>query len=353
MKKITSHIKSTETHKKSLIKYVLCGVLAIVVICAIGVGWVASQAYKDFSGNDVKIIIPENVTESQFKDLIISAVGEDYGNSILRLWKLRDGNLKKATGCYVIRHGDKAWSVVNRLRTGTQTPVTLTYNNIRLLPQLASMIEDRLGVDSVEFLSSCEKVLGDKGFEKAEYIACFLPDSYEFYYNVNPDTLVSRLSLSAQRFWTDQRKAKAKKLGLTPVQVITLASIVEEETAKPDERPVVARLYLNRLDKGMKLQADPTVKFAIGDFSIKRVLSSMLEVSSPYNTYMHEGLPPGPIRMVDKNTIDAVLDAPEHDYIYMCARADGSGTHSFAKDYDTHLVNARAYQSYLDSKNIR
>ena len=164
---------------------------------------------------------------------------------------------------------------------------------------------------------------------------------------------MSQVADSYKRFWTDERRAKARKLGLTPVGVATLASIVEEETAKADERPRVARLYLNRLNKGIKLQADPTVKFAIGDFAIRRISGRMLKTPSPYNTYIVVGLPPGPIRLVETATIDGVLDAPQHPYIYMCAKEDFSGYHNFATDYKSHIANARRYQAELNKRNIR
>jgi len=156
-----------------------------------------------------------------------------------------------------------------------------------------------------------------------------------------------------EKFWTDERKAQATSQGITPDQAVTLASIVEEETSKADERGKVARLYLNRLQHGMRLQADPTVKFALGDFSIRRLSVAMTQVQSPYNTYRVNGLPPGPIRLPEKATVDAVLTAPQHDYIYMCAKEDFSGYHNFATDYTTHMANARRYQAALNARGIK
>lgn len=155
------------------------------------------------------------------------------------------------------------------------------------------------------------------------------------------------------RFWTDDRREKARKLGLTPVEVATLASIVEEESAKPDEYPAIARLYMNRLKKGMLLQADPTVKYATGNFALRRITGEHLRTPSPYNTYLHPGLPPGPLRTPSKSTIDRVLSAPAHTYLYMCAKEDFSGYHNFASDYATHTANARRYQKELNRRGIK
>ena len=185
-------------------------------------------------------------------------------------------------------------------------------------------------------------------------IGCILlADSYQFFWDVSPENLIQHFDNYYKQFWNDERKAKATALGLTPDEVVILASIVEEETAKRDERGKVGRLYLNRLQKNMRLQADPTVKYAIGDFSIKRITEKMCAFDSPYNTYRVAGLPPGPIRLVEKQTIDAILDSKPHNYIYMCAKSDFSGYHDFAADYDTHIANAKRYQAELNKRNIK
>jgi UPF0755 protein len=165
--------------------------------------------------------------------------------------------------------------------------------------------------------------------------------------------VVNKLVDSRDAFWTTERRAAAKKMGLTPVEVAIVASIVEEESNKADERPLIARLYLNRYFIGMKLQADPTVKFAVGDFSLRRITGKHLTIDSPYNTYRNQGLPPGPIRIAEKTAMDAVLNAPQHSYLYMCAKEDFSGRHNFAEDYATHLQNARRYQDALNQRGIK
>ncbi len=183
-----------------------------------------------------------------------------------------------------------------------------------------------------EFLEACDSVLPKRGYRSGdEYTAAFLPDSYEFYWTASPYKVVSALADTRDRFWNEQRRSAARRLGLRPVEVAVVASIVEEETADDKERGTVARLYLNRLQKGMKLQADPTVKYALGDFTIRRILLRHLQVDSPYNTYMHAGLPPSPIAMPDRAAIEAVLDYEHHDYYYFCARAALDGYHEFAR----------------------
>ena len=247
-----------------------------------------------------------------------------------------------------------ALRVAQNLRKKRQTPVRFTFNNIRTLSQLAERAGMVMEFTPDEFLEACDSVLPKRGYRSGdEYTAAFLPDSYEFYWTASPYKVVSALADTRDRFWNEQRRSAARRLGLRPVEVAVVASIVEEETADDKERGTVARLYLNRLQKGMKLQADPTVKFAVGDFSLRRITARHLAVESPYNTYRVNGLPPGPIRIVDATTLDGVLDAPKNPYIYMCAREDFSGYHNFASDYSPHMANARRYQAELNKRNIR
>lgn len=218
---------------------------------------------------------------------------------------------------------------------------------------LAERIASKMEWGADDFIAACDSVLPAKGFRKAQYTAAFLPDTYEFFWTTDAVDVVRRLSDVRDAFWNDERRAKAASMGLNPVGVATLASIVEEETAKADERPKVARLYLNRLDRGMLLQADPTVKFALGNFGLRRIYNSHLAVDSPYNTYKYKGLPPGPIRVAERATLEAVLDAPKHNYIYMCAKEDFSGYHNFAADITAHNSNAARYHRALSARNIR
>lgn len=335
-------------------KKILIALTVIVVVIGAVAAWGYSIAFNRYDGPEpVRIYVPAGWTEQQLRDMLTSSLGADYGGDVYMLFAHRGGKMDKVIGSYVINPGDRAWSVSNRLRTGTQAPVQLTFNNVRTLPELAKRIAEKFAWTPEQFLAAADTVLPTLGYDSREqYMAAFAPDSYEFYWTTTPDKVVRTIAGYRDKFWNDSRLHKAKELGLTPVQVATLASIVEEETAKTDERGKVARLYLNRLGEGMKLQADPTVKFAVGNFALKRIGGNMLNTPSPYNTYHVNGLPPGPIRIVENATIDAVLNAPKHSYLYMCAKSDFSGYHDFASDYNTHLANARRYQSELNRRGI-
>lgn len=327
-------------------------VVALAVVAVAGAGAAYFYAGVGHKGNDTWVYIPGGSSEQAVRDSLASRLGADEGNRVGRLWSLMGSNPSTARGAYLVESGQPAWVTARNISRGRQTPVRVTWNNVRTLDQMAEAVADKLEFDSGSFMAACESVLAPQGFDEANYVAAFLPDTYEFYWGTQPEAVVEKMLDYRRKFWTDERVAKAKALGLTPEQVATVASIVEEETAKADERPKVARLYLNRIEKGMPLQADPTVKFAIGDFSIRRITHEMLRTESPYNTYRTQGLPPGPIRIASKRTIDAVLDAPHHDYLYMCAKEDFSGYHNFAVDYATHQANARRYQAELDRRNI-
>ena len=257
-------------------------------------------------------------------------------------------------GRYIIKKGMSNNELVNKLRSGSQDPIQLTFNNIRNLRELAQRVSEQLEPGKNEFyLKFSDPALQkENGFDKYTMAAMFIPNTYEFYWNTKPEKFMKRMHDEYEKFWTKSRMSKAEKIGLTQIQVITLASIVEEETLKNDEKPKIAGVYLNRLDIGMRLQADPTVVFAAGDFNIRRVLNKHKKIDSPYNTYKHGGLPPGPICLPDVSSIDAVLNYKKHKYVYFCAKADFSGYHSFAKTLSEHMKNARAYQKELNKRRI-
>ena len=258
------------------------------------------------------------------------------------------------TGRYAIEDGMTMPEIIRRLRSGSQTPLNLTFNNIRTMENLAGRLSSQLMVDSVSILNVLiDTSLAVKhGFNEHTFGAMFIPNTYEVYWDTSIDNLINRMKKEYEAFWNTQRREKAANLGLTPIEVTILASIVEEEATYADEYPVVAGLYINRLNKGMRLEADPTVKFAVGDASLRRILFKHLEVESPYNTYKIDGLPPGPIRIPSTTSIEATLSPTLHNYIFMCAKDDLSGRHNFAVTHAEHARNARAYQRALNERGI-
>ncbi|MDE6514328.1 MAG: endolytic transglycosylase MltG [Muribaculaceae bacterium] len=337
---------------KRKILIAVAAVLLIIVAGAYGAWRYLSSPYQ---GPDVAwVYLPHGSTRQALADSLKSALGDRTGSRVAAIY----GAVAKADaqlyGAYRIEPGTSAKAIAQRLVRHRQTPVRLTFNNVRTLPQLAERISSQMDFSAGEFLAAADSLLPAAGFKSAaQYPAAFLPDTYEFYWSTGAGPTVARLLEERNRFWNDSRRQKAAALGLTPVQAATLASIAEEETNNKAERAVVARLYLNRLHKGMKLQADPTVKFALGDFSLRRIRGEHLKVQSPYNTYNVAGLPPGPIRVADGATIDGLLNSQPHKWIYMCAKEDFSGTHNFAADYSAHMDNARRYQRALNSRGIK
>ncbi len=257
-------------------------------------------------------------------------------------------------GHYVIRSGMNNNSLIIMLRGGFQDAVRVTFHNIRTLEQLAGVLGHQLEPDSASFIAVMKDsaFIAQYGFDTATVIALFLPDTYDFYWNTSPRRFVKKMYREYKRFWNDDRQHKAEELGLTPLEVSILASIVQEEVLHDDEMPRVAGVYLNRLKKGMRLQADPTVMFAVNQEGRRRVLKKDLHIDSPYNTYRYAGLPPGPIRMPSKAAIDAVLNAEQHHYLYFCAKDDFSGYHNFARTLSEHNRNARLYRRALNKKRI-
>lgn len=262
--------------------------------------------------------------------------------------RLQSGALE---GAYRMKEGMSAMDVARKLTRRQQDPVRMTFGNVRLKEQLAGRMARPLMCDSASVLAAMLSpgFLEAAGLDEANIGTVFLPDTYEVYWNIDPARLMERMLAEYRRFWNESRQQKAQALGLTPREVSVLASIAEEETTGRQERGVVARLYWNRLQRGMLLQADPTVKFALGNFALRRILLSHLEVDSPYNTYRYAGLPPGPIRIVEKATIDTILNSQPNNYLYMCAKPDFSGSHNFATTLTEHNRNAEAYHAALNA----
>lgn len=327
---------------------------AIVALAVIALACAAPYFFIGAPSEGV-VKVRKGSTIDMIGDSVKAHVDETFAKRVVTMMNLMKAKVENREGAFRITSGMSPFTAARRIKNGVQDGIRFTFNNVRTLDEWA----DRWGETFMGNPNDMRKALKDSTvcakYEKTpQTIACLLmPDTYEFYWNITPEKMLDRMYDYYKDFWNSERKAKAEKLGLTPDEVATVASIVEEETSKADERGKVARLYLNRYQQGMRLQADPTVKYAIGDFSIKRITVPMTQVKSPYNTYMVDGLPPGPIRLPEKSTIDAVLNAPQHDYLFMCARADFSGYHDFTRDYASHLVNARNYQDALNSRGIK
>ena len=257
-------------------------------------------------------------------------------------------------GRYTVNPSMNLVELAKIFREGKMKTVNLVIRPLIGLEKLAALCGQKLEGDSSDFY----KILNDTafcqkyGFKKETIYAMVLPDTYNLYWHTEADELIIKMALEYQKYWNAERREKAKALGLSTIEVSILASIVSKETNKTDEMPVVAGLYLNRMQIGMPLQADPTIKFSLNEPGLRRVLKTHLSIESPYNTYINKGLPPGPICIASKQSIDCVLNATKHAYLYMCAKEDFSGYHNFAKDYNVHLQNAKRYQKALNKKGI-
>ena len=313
-----------------------------------------SRVYKSNCIDDKFLYIP---TGSDF-NAVIEILEKD--NLLVNTQSFRWLALKKNyqnhvyAGRYKIDSNMNNNDLINRLRSGYQEPVKLMFNSVRTRENLAGKISRQIEADSLELLELFynDSVINSFGLKQETITCIFLPNTYEFWWNTRAEGFVSRMHKEYKRFWNDNRMAKAEKLNLTKEDVVTLASIVDEETLYNNEMPRVAGVYINRLRKRMHLQADPTLKFAIGDFTIKRVLNVHKQIDSPYNTYKRYGLPPGPISIPSIAAIDAVLNYEQHSYIYFCAKPDFSGYHNFAKNLSQHNINARNYQRALNKERI-
>jgi UPF0755 protein len=299
-------------------------------------------------------IIPEGATYNQVVD---SLQAYDILNNYKAFhWVAKKKNYREAVkpGRYLLRIGMNTNEIVNKLRAGEQDPVNVTFNNARFNEDLAGKVSRYLQTDSLSILQlfSNQELIEKYGFTPETFRAMFIPNTYQFFWTTSADDFAERMKKEYDRFWNETRRKKAEEIGLSPVEVTILASIVQEETAKNDELGRVAGLYINRLQMGMPLQADPTVKYAVGDFSLRRILHVHLEVDSPYNTYKNAGLPPGPVNFPEVSAIDAVLNFEKHNYLYMAAKEDFSGYHNFARTLAEHNRNAIKYRAALDKMKI-
>jgi UPF0755 protein len=268
--------------------------------------------------------------------------------------RLKDYDKQVKAGRYRIKSDMTNGELINQLLLGLQEPTKITFNNIRTPQQLAGKITENIEIDSAVFANALlqPEVANDYGFDTIDFYTMFLPDTYEVYWNISTTSLIDKMYREHQKFWNDERLARADSIGLSPKEVTILASIVQAETLYDEESPKVAGVYMNRLRKNIALQADPTLIFALNDYSIKRVLNEHKTIDSPYNTYKYRGLPPGPINLPSKANLEAVLNYENHNFYYFCAKEDFSGYHAFASSLREHINNARRYQRALNKARI-
>jgi UPF0755 protein len=331
-------------------------IFGLLILIAVIIGYyIRNTAFKPIELEETVYIYIEPSTKY---DEVVDQIKKQVNLPSEKFFKIISEKMKYPetikTGRYAIRDGMTIPEIIRMLRSGNQSAVKLTFNNMRTNENLAGRISNQLMLDSVELLNVLkdETKLEVLGFDTNTIAAMFIPNTYEVYWDTSIDNLMNRMKKEYTSFWNESRKDKAKEIGLSPIEVSILASIVEEEATYSDEYSIVAGLYLNRLKRGQRLEADPTIKFALNDFSLRRILYKHLEVESPYNTYRNEGLPPGPIRIPSIKGIDATLSPQDHKYLFMCAKEDLSGRHNFATTHAEHLRNAARYQRALNERKI-
>lgn len=339
-------------NKKNIIITIILGVCVLVGIACL-------LFYKTFFAENVKnrevtVIVPPGADFEQVMDTLRKyevLKSEESFRKTAEALKYKTIRIGK----YDISGCKTNLDLVRLLRRGQHYPVKFTFNNTRTVDQFVEKVGNKFFFEPEELsaLLKDRDYMQQFGLSDTTAVCLFIPNTYEIYYDITAEDFLNRMSEYYRQFWTDNRKNTAEEIGLTPVQVATLASIVEEENMRPSEKAIIAGLYMNRLNKGMLLQSDPTVKFALGDFARKRILNADLQVDSPYNTYKYKGLPPGPIRIPEASTMDSVLHYRHHNYLYMCAKEDFSGYHNFTASADEHARNAARYRAALNARNIK
>jgi len=305
--------------------------------------------------DDFYLHIPTGATFETVKDTLDRHEVLNDKISFYFLSKLTGYSDDIKPGRYLLKSNANNLNTIKMLKRGSQAPVKLTYNNIRLKSELIDKLAQRFEFKSKDLsaILNDEKFAKSNGLDTTTIITLFIPNTYEIYWNITADKFMARIKKEYDKFWSPERESKAAEIGMSKAQVSILASIVEAETSKNTEKSRVAGVYVNRLKTNMPLQADPTIKFAVGDFSLKRIYSGHLATESPYNTYKYTGLPPGPINLPSISSIDAVLNYEKHKYIYFCANSLLNGYHEFAETYDQHRANAESYRKALNRLNIK
>lgn len=337
-------------------------ILIIIILILAVAGFFGFKFYKKYYGNNIQkegyVLIPHGAEFKQILDSITPYIDNKESFSDVARDKEMDQHFKP--GRYYFKKGASNTSLVNMIKAGNQTENSFRIGDFGDIYQMVGKVSKKTELDSLRFVSDLNKIASEKGYNNAEDLKkYFFIDTYNFFWTVTPQEFFKKFEDQYNEFWTADRKAKEQKSGLSRDQVYSLASIVYKESGgKPDEMKTIAGLYLNRFRKGMKLQSDPTVIYAINKQTnfkepIKRVFFKHLTTPSPYNTYANAGIPPGPICVVDKNSVDAVLDAENNSYIFMCADPERMGYHKFTDNAEEHVINAKAYQDWLNSKNIK
>ena len=338
-------------------KHVLI-LLSIIAIAAVGlfIYFYKSSSIKIgyFKGNTKEFFVTENLEKEQLVEMLLhDSIIENKSelNAAFQLKKFKNAK----PGRYVVKKGMSGLDFVSNLRSGNQTPMMVKVDGVRTIYQLASKLDQQLMYDSTAFLDAMldSKLFEKYGLNEFSASALIFPNTYEYFWTITPAEFISKMEDQYNAYWSDENKEAAKKLGMSPAEVATLASIVKGETVNKAEAPKIAGLYLNRLRKGMKLEADPTITFASNLKNVSRVKLDPNRAYSPYDTYKNFGLPPGPIFFTEEVYLDAVLHAENHNYLFMCAQPKGTGFHDFTTNFEAHKVYAKAYRKWLNSINVR
>ncbi|HRO42260.1 MAG TPA: endolytic transglycosylase MltG [Flavipsychrobacter sp.] len=349
-KKGISKSKSRKSGKK-----IWLWILSVVGLIALFIGFKLFGPNTDSFRQGEYLYIPTGATYEQVKQTLEKeGFVKDIKTFDFLAKQSKYPSMVKA-GKYHIKKGMSNYNIIRLLRAGKQTPVKLVINKLRTKQDFVRLISNQLEADSnvLQQILNDNAFLSQFGLDSNTAMCAVIPDTYEFWWNTNAEKTYKKFAKYYKTYWTEERLQKAQKIGLTPAEVITVSSIVEEETNYNPEKPNIASVYLNRVKSGMKLQADPTAKFALGDFTVRRITSAITSIPSPYNTYYVTGLPPGPICTPSKKSVEAVLNAPKTNYYYFCAKEDFSGSHRFAATYAEHQQNARLYQQALNKRGIR
>jgi UPF0755 protein len=337
-------------------KKLIIPLVIIVLGLLITVSLFRSIAFKPNAGPEApyRVLVNDGTSVNALTDTLLSMGALKNRKSFVTAARLKSFAGPVKPGSYRIEKGASNNQIINMFRAGRQSPVNVTFNNVRTLNDLAGKISGQIEADSAEIMTffADNSNYSDDGFTNQTVISVFIPDTYQFYWTTDAGEFYERMLREYKKFWNDDRLASAAAAGLKPLEVSVLASVIDEETSMNDEKPRMAGVYLNRLRLGIPLQSDPTVKFALNNFAIRRVLKQHLNVDSPYNTYIHRGLPPGPIRCPTSTAIDAVLNAEKHDFIYFVAKSDFSGYHKFSKTLAEHNRYASEYQRELNKRKI-